>query len=333
MTLPAARAMVQCGPAIPHRCLARLQSRKRPVLWNGGNPRCLAIGALLTARAVTSRHDTRWTTLAHRSTAALCRAAVTNDLPLKKGLEDSALELDPAFWEGAEDTEWCAVYINLARREDRKDPCTDLLLQRLDFASRGLAQQIRRIDAVDGQQLTLRSPALAQIVSDDALDRARHVARGQIHGWVHGSTCGPPVVHLWHARRRGAYTIVHSEGRLLHFDNHLTMGGIACAMSHRLALKAVAEHPTAKWGLILEDDILATIPDAEKVVAKTIAALPDDWQALFLGYHDDDGRPHPAIVGESKLEEIEVDAFMEKFQSWQAYYVPCLQAATSSEGV
>ena len=50
-----------------------------------------------------------------------------------------------------------------------------------------------------------------------------------------------------HARRRGAYTIVHNEGRLLHFDNHLTMGGIACAMSHRLALKALVAHPTVAW--------------------------------------------------------------------------------------
>ena len=186
----------------------------------------------------------------------------------------------------------------------------------------------------------------------------------------------------------GAFTIVHNEGRLLHFDNHLTMGGIACAMSHRLALQAVVQHPTAahldintgltqilwrhliwrlfdnvaiqsegcqalpfirqmplyscgqftviiyvdhahnimvsyrfykepmatigstvgrtppcsktpwpkaKWGIILEDDVLAMLPNAEEVVAKTIATLPSDWDALFLGYHDDAGRPHPGI--------------------------------------
>lgn len=95
------------------------------------------------------------------------------------------------------------------------------LLEKLEFTSPRLAQQIRRIDAVDGKELTLRNSAVSQIVDDNALDRARH------------------------ARRRGAFTIVHNEGRLLHFDNHLTMGGIACAMSHRLALQAVVQHPTA----------------------------------------------------------------------------------------
>ena len=51
----------------------------------------------------------------------------------------------------------------------------------------------------------------------------------------------------------------------------------------------------AKWGIILEDDVLAMLPNAEDVVAKTIATLPSDWDALFLGYHDDAGRPHPGI--------------------------------------
>ena len=53
--------------------------------------------------------------------------------------------------------------------------------------------------------------------------------------------------------------------------------------------------PKAKWGIILEDDVLAMLPNAEEVVAKTIATLPSDWDALFLGYHDDAGRPHPGI--------------------------------------
>ena len=30
----------------------------------------------------------------------------------------------------------------------------------------------------------------------------------------------------------------------------------------------------------------------EKVVAKAISDLPEDWDALFLGYHDDAGRAH-----------------------------------------
>ena len=61
------------------------------------------------------------------------------------------------------------------------------LLEKLEFTSPRLAQQIRRIDAVDGKELTLRNSAVSQIVDDNALDRARH------------------------ARRRGAFTIVHNE--------------------------------------------------------------------------------------------------------------------------
>lgn len=61
----------------------------------------------------------------------------------------------------------------------------------------------------------------------------------------------------------------------------------------------------AKWGLILEDDILALVPHAEEVVARAVKALPEDWDALFLGYHDDAGRPHPTISREADA-EIEV---------------------------
>jgi hypothetical protein len=57
--------------------------------------------------------------------------------------------------------------------------------------------------------------------------------------------------------------------------------------------------------LILEDDILALVPHAEEVVARAVKALPEDWDALFLGYHDDAGRPHPAISREADA-EIEV---------------------------
>ncbi|CAJ1435339.1 unnamed protein product [Effrenium voratum] len=189
-----------------------------------------------------------------------------------------APQLEASFWEGAlPDSEWCAVYINLARRPDRREE----LLNKLELSPQ-LLQHIRRIEAVDGRDLTLRDEALSQVVDEQALDRARH------------------------ARRRGAYTIVHSGGRLLHFDNHLTLGGIACAMSHRLALQAVVQHPTAKWGIILEDDIAAAVPRAEEVVARMIGTLPADWDALFLGFHDDAGRAHEAAYDHAGAELPEV---------------------------
>ena len=40
-------------------------------------------------------------------------------------------------------------------------------------------------------------------------------------------------------------------------------------------------------------------------MARAVKALPEDWDALFLGYHDDAGRPHPAISREADA-EIEV---------------------------
>ncbi|CAE7229187.1 unnamed protein product [Symbiodinium necroappetens] len=179
---------------------------------------------------------------------------------------ETFLQLSPSFWDDLSDPgqEWCALYINLARRPDRREK----LLEKLAVSNAELRRQIRRIDAVDGRWLRLLDDAVAEIVDEYALDKARH------------------------ARRRGAYTIVHSGGRLLHFDNHLTVGGIACAMSHRLALQALVSHPTAKWGIILEDDILEVVPRVEEVVAKAISNLPEDWDALFLGYHDDAGRAH-----------------------------------------
>ncbi|CAK0816482.1 unnamed protein product, partial [Prorocentrum cordatum] len=118
--------------------------------------------------------------------------------------------------DGAQD--WCAVYINLARRPDRRER----LLGQLGAWNGALARRLQRVDAVDGQRLDLGDELVARVVDEQALERAEH------------------------ARRRGAYTIVHRGGHLMHFDNHLTPGGIACAMSHRRALEAVASHPTAR---------------------------------------------------------------------------------------
>jgi len=165
-------------------------------------------------------------------------------------------------------SEWCAVYINLERRPDRRERMLELLGAR----NPELTARLRRIDAVDGRKLSLDDDAIGAIVSDEALDRAMQ------------------------AKRRGAYTIVHSGGRLVHFDDHLTAGGVACAMSHRLALEAVASHPTAAWGLILEDDLAAAAPRAEEAILQVLRRLPRDWDALFLGYHDNEGAAHPSAL-------------------------------------
>lgn len=46
---------------------------------------------------------------------------------------------------------------------------------------------------------------------------------------------------------------MHKDGELVKFHDHLTQGGVACAMSHHKALKLVTEQPEITWALILED--------------------------------------------------------------------------------
>lgn len=177
-------------------------------------------------------------------------------------------------------SEWCAVYINLARRPDRRER----LLKLLGAQNSELLARLTRIDAVDGRDLSFDDEHIGQIIDEQALDRAQH------------------------AKRRGAYTIVHNGGRLVHFDDHLTLGGVACAMSHRMALEAVASHPTASWGLILEDDLKAVAPRVEEAMLQVLRRLPPDWDAVFLGYHDNDGKPHSSAMQETadgEREELE----------------------------
>jgi len=184
-------------------------------------------------------------------------------------VDKDSIETAAAVNSIAESVDWCAYYINLARRSDRREN----LLNRVAVANTELLARLERVDAVDGQNLNFQDESVKQVISEYALERAQQ------------------------AQRKGAYTIVYNRGNLLHFDNHLTIGGIACAMSHRLALEKVAQHPTAKWGLILEDDITDMVPRADAAITKIIEDLPPDWNAVFLGYHDGNGKPHPSAHG------------------------------------
>eukprot|EP00449_Zooxanthella_nutricula_P050820 CAMPEP_0198574060 /NCGR_PEP_ID=MMETSP1462-20131121/114132_1 /TAXON_ID=1333877 /ORGANISM="Brandtodinium nutriculum, Strain RCC3387" /LENGTH=47 /DNA_ID= /DNA_START= /DNA_END= /DNA_ORIENTATION= len=47
----------------------------------------------------------------------------------------------------------------------------------------------------------------------------------------------------------------------------MTEGAVACAMSHHKALQSIANHPTAEWGLILEDDVSKVVPHADGAIA------------------------------------------------------------------
>ena len=75
-----------------------------------------------------------------------------------------------------------------------------------------------RIDAVDGQNISLDSPEAREVVESPALARAKR------------------------AKRLGLYSIVHDEeNQLVNFDDHFTEGAVACAMSHHKALTKVPQ--------------------------------------------------------------------------------------------
>ena len=61
------------------------------------------------------------------------------------------------------------------------------------------------------------------------------------------------------------------------------------------------------------------LPNAEEVVAKTIATLPSDWDALFLGYHDDAGRPHPGISN-GIVNDLEVGGILKVWICFVSFY-------------
>jgi len=156
--------------------------------------------------------------------------------------------------------------VNLARRDDRLESLGRLLAE----TNPRIWERLERIDAVDGRGISLDDEALEETVEAGTLERARR------------------------AKELGIYTVVHDESNVLvHFDDHLTEGAIACAMSHRKALERVASHPAADWGLILEDDVSVVVPDVDRAIGRILEGLPEDWAAVYLGYHHDDGRPHP----------------------------------------
>lgn len=160
--------------------------------------------------------------------------------------------------------EGCAVYINLARRPDRRNQ----LIELLSTTESHLLKQLQRLDAIDGRDLQRHfdSDEVWKVATPEAVERGRR------------------------AERNGIYTIVHHGQELLHFNNHLTQGGLACAMSHRAALQAVASHPTADWGLILEDDVTAVVPRLDEAITAVLLQLPEDWEAVLLGYHTHSGQ-------------------------------------------
>ena len=82
------------------------------------------------------------------------------------------------------------------------------------------------------------------------------------------------------------------------FDDHLTPGAVACALSHHKALRRLAQQD-AEWGLILEDDVALVVPQVHRELEAIVAQLPAHWTAVFLGYHNKYGRAHARAVNSS----------------------------------
>ena len=108
---------------------------------------------------VMGRHGTSWDLMGRHGTSW--------DLMGRHGTSWDVMGRHGTSWDvmGCHGSHHWSMIFNSAIQEQ--------LMDKLTFTSPTLAQQIRRIDAVDGRELTLRNPSVSQIVGDDALDRAR----------------------------------------------------------------------------------------------------------------------------------------------------------------
>eukprot|EP00438_Fugacium_kawagutii_P017503 Skav206891 [mRNA] locus=scaffold2387:104381:107333:+ [translate_table: standard] len=186
----------------------------------------------------------------------------------------------------------CVYVINLERRPDRMKR----LQQLLSSTNPALLDQLERIEAVDGRNISLDSELAREVVEDSALQRAKR------------------------AKRLGLYSIVHdSDNHLVNFDDHFTEGAVACALSHHKALTKFAQHPTAKWALIFEDDVSLAVPEVHRELSSILAQLPENWNAVFLGYHNEYGRPHPRAVNATQKWQVDERIFEIFDHSWGLY--------------
>lgn len=279
-TLRADRALHTAIAHMPSSSVADRNARSR-IWWTFSKTSCVT-GSLAIFMANAVGHRRRRTFL--RGNNATARRYVENvgEGAAPPGKDDSK----EAVVEGAESPdlllygEWCALVINLARRLDRLQRTKEVFAER---APR-IFERLERIDAVDGRELNFCDESMKDILEASTLANAKR------------------------AKEIGLYTVVHDENNLLvHFDDHFTEGAVACALSHRKALTRIATHPEAEWGLIFEDDVSMVVPNVEDAIGRMMKKLPADWEAVYLGYHHDDGKPHPAAVDPALAQVQPVD--------------------------
>jgi len=149
---------------------------------------------------------------------------------------------------------WVCLYINLDRREDRKEKLLKLL-----GAVPWLRRKLRRLAAVDGRDF---DSAAIQGLEGEPLPLLVSGAAAAVD---------VPTVDL----RGGG------------FSCHLSRGAIGCALSHRQAWEKLLELRSngIEWALVLEDDIVALAPDFETRLADLLSKLPSDFDVCYVGYH------------------------------------------------
>ena len=70
------------------------------------------------------------------------------------------------------------------------------------------------------------------------------------------------------------------EGNLVHFDDHLTLGGIACALSHRLALRRTSD--AMSLCKVIGSKVASIEFRSTKLCACSCAVLPARYSSAVL---------------------------------------------------
>lgn len=115
---------------------------------------------------------------------------------------------------------------------------------------------ITRIEAVDGKDLQWSSPQVNSFVTG----RAKRDAMN--------------------AEKRNIATV---DDTIDSFSPHLTLGAVACALSHRKTWETVVADN--RPCLVIEDDVFGISPDIHSGVYRILNSLPKNADMCFVGHH------------------------------------------------
>lgn len=141
--------------------------------------------------------------------------------------------------------------INLKRRKDR-----NVRVQKLNW---GLP--LHMIEAIDAKNITWGSLAVQNLVGK----RVRALSLK--------------------AEENRVPTVDRAENTL---SNHLTLGAVACAMSHRSVWSQVAKQKA--WAIVVEDDVSNLAPNFGLRATSAVKNLGSEWGLAYLGYHASNGQ-------------------------------------------